>query len=444
MPEVPYAEIRGNHTRRDFLRVGVVSPLVASLALHTGKSIEAIEAGMRHRTHGTILLFLDGGANDKDLWYPDDPRAPSNYRGEFKSVEAVDGMRLTEVIPNMAKHADQIAVVANIDTGSSSHSTGAANQILPKGGKVPYAKEWGERMADGGPPYVMLQNITPWAAHIQNEALQPKLKGPQFGGPIEKLCEQNPFTLPLKVLPPKELERMFARRELLHQLDILPSTTSTMQAINKNNDTAFALTTGRGKFVESFHPLANFNSEAATESEQRRRTEDLQSYMEDVERYGDTNEGINLLTARRLAQTGTGWVTYNHGTWDLHGDIHPETRKRIGPLDKAVAALLEDQRRGVYDGLFIILTDFTRTPFINTSAGRDHHNATSMVLAGPGINGGVVSGQRNYQGEIKGQALVAKDGHVLNTITHALAEHPNDFIPPDAPRARDVLSRPNS
>ena len=71
---------------------------------------------------------------------------------------------------------------------------------------------------------------------------------------------------------------------------------------------------------------------------------------------------------------------------------------QVPALDQGFAALIGDlETRGLLDSTLVCLcSEFGRTPKINGTAGRDHWpKVFSTVLAGGGINRGLVYGQSN-------------------------------------------------
>jgi len=68
---------------------------------------------------------------------------------------------------------------------------------------------------------------------------------------------------------------------------------------------------------------------------------------------------------------------------------------RIPPIDQALPTLLTDrEERGLLETTLVVwLTDFGRTPIINSASGRDHWaSAGFAIMAGAGIPGGSVLG----------------------------------------------------
>jgi hypothetical protein len=182
-----------------------------------------------------------------------------------------------------------------------------------------------------------------------------------------------------------------------------------------------------------------------------KRAFDLQQEPAKVrDRYGRHPLGQYLLMARRLVESGVGFVSVNGWcgfapgegsqggaasfTWDMHGggmgqgNIFGTGSYGLGwalpRLDEALSALLEDLHdRGLLEStLVVVVGEFGRTPKIETNkgiSGRSHWPACfSAVLAGCGIGGGVYGASDKIRAYVKGhpvppQALGA-------TIYHAL------------------------
>jgi uncharacterized protein (DUF1501 family) len=125
------------------------------------------------------------------------------------------------------------------------------------------------------------------------------------------------------------------------------------------------------------------------------------------ELYGDTTQGRQLLTARRLLEKGVRFVQVWHGDgqpWDAHDDIEINHRRLARESDQAIGALLQDlKQRGMLDDTLVIWGgEFGRTPVVELPTpgsnagkvnGRDHnHHGFTMWLAGGGVKRGYVHG----------------------------------------------------
>ena len=77
------------------------------------------------------------------------------------------------------------------------------------------------------------------------------------------------------------------------------------------------------------------------------------------------------------------------------GDPRSASHALIPGLDKALSALIGDllNRGMLNETLVLVMTDFGRTPKINSTGGRDHWpNCFSLAMAGGGVKGGQVIG----------------------------------------------------
>lgn len=127
--------------RRDFLRAVAAGPLIGSGA---------------GRARSCILLVLNGGPSQVDTWDPK-PDAPSTIRGAFRAIPTnVAGVRIAEIFPLMARHAEKYAIVRSVyGAGANGHEEalrvfdtvfGAGGAELPgpigfMGGSMPAERE---------------------------------------------------------------------------------------------------------------------------------------------------------------------------------------------------------------------------------------------------------------------------------------------------------------
>jgi uncharacterized protein (DUF1501 family) len=137
--------------------------------------------------------------------------------------------------------------------------------------------------------------------------------------------------------------------------------------------------------------------------------------------------GKQMLLARRLCESGCGFVTVTCPGWDMHGG-GKEFRMDDGlasltpALDKAASAFIEDvERRGLSDRILLVITgEFGRTPRINKNGGRDHWgNLCTLAFAGGGLRTGQVIGRSD---KIAGEpaSTPVTSSNVLATVMHSL------------------------
>ena len=109
--------------------------------------------------------------------------------------------------------------------------------------------------------------------------------------------------------------------------------------------------------------------------------------------------GTQCLIARRLVERGVRFVQLYHGGgnvgWDTHGNNDGQHRTNALETDRPIAGLLGDlAARGLLDSTLVLWGgEFGRTPTSEGSDGRDHNPyGFSVWLAGGGVRGGMALG----------------------------------------------------
>ena len=124
---------------------------------------------------------------------------------------------------------------------------------------------------------------------------------------------------------------------------------------------------------------------------------------------GKASFANNCLLARRLVERGVRVVELYDSDWDHHSNIATSLPKKCRDVDQPMAALVTDlKQRGMLDDTLIIwASEFGRTPLAQgiggegekTKPGRDHHkDAYTVWLAGGGIKRGLSYGQTDEFG----------------------------------------------
>jgi hypothetical protein len=91
------------------------------------------------RTRHCILLWMAGGPSQTDTF---DMKPGHANGGEFKEIATnAAGLRFSEHLPKLAKHADRLAVVRSLTTKEGDHERGAhlVRTGFPPMGAVAYA-----------------------------------------------------------------------------------------------------------------------------------------------------------------------------------------------------------------------------------------------------------------------------------------------------------------
>jgi uncharacterized protein (DUF1501 family) len=416
--------------RRDFLHVGALAGLGLTLPAFLARAEQKGDADVN-----CIMLFLVGGPSQIDTWDPK-PDAPAEVRGPFQPIAtAAPGMRITEIFPKMARHADKFSLVRSVyHTATAVHDTG--HQMMQTG-----------RLFTGGVEHphagCVLTYLKGQRGEVPGHVLLPRPIGRtggnmphgQTAGYLGK--QHDPF-----VLNADPAEKNFAVPDLLppdYVSDVRAERRQRMREAVDGATAAFENQPQAKQLDENFHLAYRLMS-----SPKARAAFALEKEPAEVrDRYGRTRFGQSCLLARRLIEAGVRFVTVNmfetvfdEVTWDIHGskpftDI-TEMSKQVAPnFDQAFSTLLEDlQQRGLLAKTIVTaLGEFGRTPKINPAGGRDHHPGVWTILMGGGpIKGGRVVGESDALGYIPRTRPVTP-GEVAATLYKGLGLDPHHELP---------------
>ena len=389
-------------TRRSFLRTGVIGGLTLPHFLSLkAKAAQSSLAEPVPANRSVVLFWLSGGPGHMETYDPK-PDAPSGFRGPFGAIRTnVPGVHFGELMPEQARIMDKLAIVRTVRHGSGDHTKGnhwmltgfegpAFNapdntvQRRPSMGSV--VARLRSNRTPGLPPYIAVPHLRGGTDNLFHYATY------LGGGANPFIVESDPNDEKYKVrnlsLPGGvSMGRLEDRRRVLNLLDqVRRAGDAWSDGMNVYQQKAFDMLTGRA-VVEAF----DISKEAPA-------TRD---------RYGRHTFGQSALLARRLVEAGTPFVTVNCVPWDHHGTppqmkTEEGANKLIPPLDRAVAALIEDlEARGLFDStLVVVMGEFGRTPRMNKDAGRDHWgNTFSVAFASGAWNMGQIIGRSSARGE---------------------------------------------
>jgi hypothetical protein len=436
--------------RRDFLHLGMLGGF--GLSLPTLLKASATNAETAKGTFGKarrcLLLFLTGGPPQLDTWDLK-PAAPERIRGEFKPIATnVSGIRISELFPKIARHADRLCIVRSVTHPDRTHTSAGytmltgvphplanavtAANIKPGPDDHPHlgsllAKV--RRPGRGVPVFAALPEVIKDAGVNTFTGQGGGLLGSRFAPfLIEANTKRTGFKLPDIFLPQGvNAERLHDRRLLLDRID---------RGLRRAERTA--VKDLDGWYQKAFDVMRSpaLRAALALDREAPRVRE----------RYGKHLFGQGCLLARRLLEAGVGLVTvYWHyegpddsPVWDTHQNNFAHLRRRLmPPTDEALSALLGDlSLRGLLeDTLVVCMGEFGRTPLVNKLAGRDHWSAVqSVVLAGAGVRGGSIYGASDRDGGYPADKPVIP-ADLVATLMHLLG------IPADL-EIRDRTGRP--
>jgi len=406
-------------SRRDFLKVGALGLGGFLLPDLLRARARAAAQGQTTRNTSVVWLWLGGGPTQIETFDPK-PDAPVEFRSTVGSTPTcLPGVQFGGVFPKLAQNADKLAVVRSFAHSNSGH--GGGTHWVMTGYNFPQADNNGGQNKPGiGAIVSRFRGANNAASGLPTYV---RFGGTLGDGPSWLGAPYAPFDVAGNARNDMNLQmtldNLADRRSLLKGFDDLNrdiDRTGGMRGLDSFDSQAFDLVLSKAR--DSF----DVNREDP-------RVRD---------RYGK-GLGEQLLTARRLCESGVGFVTVHFGGWDMHGGIVP-AMKNLGPqVDHAVNAFLEDTTEsGINQDLLLVITgEFGRTPRVNAGAGRDHWAPLStLCLAGGGLKMGQIVGESTAKAETPKTTPVSPQD-LMATVFHVLG------LPQDL-QYRDPSGRPTS
>jgi hypothetical protein len=458
-------------SRRALLKFGGVQLFSPGLlhVLAGQAAAKEVQPALRPRARACILLFQVGGPYQADTFDPK-PEAVEEVRGPFRPIATrVPGLRVTEALPRLARHADKFALVRSVhhlirchnpaiycslvgreatDPMAVSNRTNATRTDHPHyasvvarlrppraGGGASFQpaarRDEGQAgsLPEGAamPHHVNIPNVT-----NNGPAKSPGLLGGYLGAaydpfvlgadPADPDFRIDSFSLPQEL----DAARFQGRQSLLARFD----------RVQRNLEQRGAIQAMGTLYQRAFSMLA---SSAAKQAFDLSREPD---WLRD--RYGRHTQGQSALLARRLVEAGAPFVSvFSHtdvdrGSWDTHQNHYGRVGELLPVADQVLGALLEDLHiRGLLDETLVLwLGEFGRTPRMgvnfsnntNNVGGRDHWcNCYSVLLAGGGVRGGQVIGSSDaIAGYPRERPVHISD--LAATLYHVLGVHPRSQL----------------
>src|SRR5262245_31117811 len=109
-------------TRRNLLQVGGLGMLGLTLPKAWQAQTQASSSGKASGEKSCIFIFLSGGPSHLETFDPK-PNAPVNIRGPYGTIPTnVSGIRISELLPQMAQHIDKCAIIRSMTSKDGGHS----------------------------------------------------------------------------------------------------------------------------------------------------------------------------------------------------------------------------------------------------------------------------------------------------------------------------------
>lgn len=371
-----------------------------------------------------IQIWMWGGPCHLDTFDPK-PEAGNDYCGPLtKPIETnVKGIRICELLPELAKHADKYSILRGMTHGINGHETASYQvqtgrksgdgQVYPGVGAVVSLFKGYEAGYKGLiPPYIVLTELQ--GRFSESGFVGSRAKPFATGGDPA----QNPFVVEGVVARGITEKRQQSRRDLLGKLNTLGQAAGddpSLQAADKCEKQAYDLILGdAGKVFDLSQEKEALRSQ-----------------------YGANTFGQACLMARRLVERGVPYVTINYKGWDTHKGHFQTIRRNLPIMDRAMATLLQDLTdRGLLGSTIVWWGgEFSRTPKVQWdppwNGGRNHYGKSFChVVAGGGFKGGHVVGSTTATGEeVKDRPIYPVDligsmYELLGIDTEAKLPHP--------------------
>ena len=338
--------------------------------------------------HPETLLTAQGSK-------PSDGMFPS--RRAFKQY-GQSGMWVSDWLPNIAQHVDDLAFLRSCHTDAVNHvggvcemNTGSLLAGRPSlGAWLTYGLGSAQKNL---PSFVVMQDDKEILGSVQNYGsgfLPATYQGSLF---------RQGDTPILNLKPPAGTtdEQQRSKIDFLQKLN-------DYFGRDKEDDTELD---ARTRSYELAYQMQSAAPEAVDLSQESDATKALYGMDEPETKV----YGTNCLLARRLVERGVRFVEVYSGSgsgWDAHHDVEANHSKWCKASDKPVAGLLADLKaRGMLkDTLVVWGGEFGRTPFAEVIAGqspdkygRDHNPwGFTMWMAGGGVKGGQTIGSTDDLG----------------------------------------------
>jgi hypothetical protein len=421
-------------SRRDLLRASAcgfgslaLADLLATQAARAAATPPAAGPHFAPKAKRMIFVFLQGSPSHLDTFdykprlVQDSGKSPSEGGGDPRKYlgspwkfaqHGQSGQWVSELYPNLARHADKLAFLKAMTTDIPNHPqavlqmhTGAFRFARPSlGSWLLYGL--GSENAEL-PGYLVLSPLARvgGAQNYGNAFLPARFQASKIGAearPIAK-AEVGHLSNP-RWGTPAQRKQIDLVKALDDARPVRTADEGDLDGVIRSYELAFRMQGSLPRLLD----LAGESKE----------TLDL---------YGVNSEptddfGRQCLLARRAVESGVRFVEITHTGWDHHNNLRRGMTKGCGEVDRPVAALLTDlERRGLLkDTVVVFGGEFGRTPTGQSADGRDHHtDGFTLWLAGGGVKGGTSYGTTDDYGQkiVEGKTHI----HDLNaTLLHLM------------------------
>lgn len=330
------------------------------------------------KAKSVIYIFLNGGLSQYDSFNVEVDKPVLGRSTIIKSN--VDGVRVSNYYPNLAKQMDQILVLNAMKTNQGAHPAGI---------------------------YKMLTSYNPRST----------VTHPELGAWVNKRLTSEQDSLPNFVsigsgrvgsagffpgqwaaLPVKDPDKGidFVKRKELVGEDAFKKRLNILDSLNQDFEKDFGSKDTRS-YIDTYAGSLKFmNSNDIDAFELKNENPHI------VNLYDKSDFSRSCLLAGRLVERGVRFVKVNLGGWDYHDAIYDKMPGNANKLDRGLSSLLAHlSQQGLLDStLVVVSTEFGRKPEVNPNRGRDHHpDGFTCLMAGAGVKAGQIYGSTTKDGK---------------------------------------------
>jgi hypothetical protein len=375
------------------------------------------------RAKRVIFLCMRGGPSHVDTFdYKPKLNADSGAPGirtgtkllgsKWKfSQHGQSGLWISELFPNVAKHADELCLLRSLQTDLPAHPqaflqmhTGSFQFVRPSLGAWTLYGLGSEN--ENLPGFVTLTPPAPsgGAQNYGSSFLPAIYQGTRIGADNRPIAGAEIRNLH------SPLDNGVQRAEL-----------DLVQTLNRETLRRDRFNPDVEGVIESYELAFRMQKEMPQVMDISGET-DATKKLYGLEGTATADFGRKCLLARRFVEAGVRFVEVSHGDWDQHFNLTSALEGNCRSVDQPISALLTDlKERGLLkDTLVIWGGEFGRTPHAQGGDGRDHNNkAFTMWMAGGGVKGGFAHGLTDDYGyEAVENKMHVHDLHA--TILHLL------------------------
>ncbi|WP_395744163.1 DUF1501 domain-containing protein [Prosthecobacter sp.] len=308
------------------------------------------------------------------------------------SRQGKSGLYISELFPNLGKHADEMCILNSMSTDLPAHPqafsqlhTGTTQFVRPSLGS--WALYGLGTMNENLPGFITV-NPPGNATRTYGSAFLPAIyQGTKIGGnafPGGGGGGRRGGGMGQATVANIKNDR-YTTAEQRTQLDLV-------QALNKSRmQQDGGVSPEVEGVIESYELAFRMQAEVPKVMDLSKETAATKALYGIDEQETDTF-GRQCLMARKFIEAGVRFIELTNGNWDQHFNLKAALERNTAAIDKPIAGLLTDlkQRGLLKDTLVIWGGEFGRTPHSQGEDGRDHNNkGFSMWMAGGGVKGGM-------------------------------------------------------